>query len=324
MKNKKILVLGGNGFIGKNILIELIKNKKNKIFASLFKNKKGKLKNIKYYNVDLRNYKNCVKITKGKNIVFICAATSSGASDLEKNPLIHFKDNLLINLNVLDASTKNNVRKIIFISSNTVYPPSKNTVGEKDINYKLFSKYFVVGWMKLFSEISSEIFSKYKNTQSKVLIVRPGNLYGPNDKFQDHKSKVIPSLIKKFSNHKLYNKDIEIWGNGKDIKDFMFIKDFVTNLIRISFKFKENDIINLASGKSVSLKKIINILKKKLKVNNNSIRFNKSRPTMIPVRKISMHKVKRNYGLKINYKLEDGLVHTIKWYKKNVIKQNTI
>ena len=308
MKNKKILVLGGNGFIGKNILKELIKNKKNKI------------KNIKYINVDLRKYNDCKRITKNQDIIFICAANTSGASDIVNNPLIHFKENILINLNILDAATKNKVSKIIFISSNTVYPSSKNFMKEKDVTYKLFSKYFVVGWMKLFSEISSNIFAKYNNTISKVLIVRPGNLYGPEDKFDEHKSKVIPSLIRKFSNHKLDNKNIEIWGDGKDIKDFMFIKDFVKNLIRISFKFKEHDIINLASGKSVSLKKIIKILKKNIKVNDHFIKFNKKKPTMIPVRKISMLKVKKNYGLKIKYSLESGLVYTIKWYNKNVSK----
>ena len=62
-------------------------------------------------------------------------------------------------------------------------------MSEKDVNFKFFPKYFVVGWMKLFSEISGKIFAEYSNTKSKILIVRPGNLYGPYDKFNEKKIK---------------------------------------------------------------------------------------------------------------------------------------
>ena len=178
--------------------------------------------------------------------------------------------------------------------------------------------------MKVFSEISSKIFSEYNNSKSKILIVRPANLYGPMDKFDDEKSKVIPSLIKKFKKHALKKKNINIWGDGKDIKDFMYIKDFVSNLIRVSLKFKSNDVINLASGKSVSLKKIIFILKKYFDVNKKYIKFKKNMPKMIPMRKISVEKFKKKYGLKIQYNLKQGLFNTIKWYIKNDHKQNSL
>ena len=249
MKNKKIFVLGGNGFVGKNLLKKLIKNNKLDVFATLFNKKNNEIKNVKYLSVDLRKYKDCLKITKNKDMVYICAATSSGASDIENNPLIHFKDNLLINLNVFEAAIKNNVKKIIFISSSTVYPHTKKIMSEKDVNFKFFPKYFVVGWMKLFSEISGKIFAEYSNTKSKILIVRPGNLYGPYDKFNEKKSKVIPSLIKKFYDCSKDGKKVLIWGNGKDIKNFIFIEDFIENLIKVSFKFKKNEKINIASKK---------------------------------------------------------------------------
>ena len=118
------------GFVGKNLIDELLKTKKFKVFASLYKNKKKYSKEVKYYHVDLRNFENCKKVTKNKDIVFMCAAISSGASDIQNNPLVHFKNNIFMNLNVLDAATKNNVRKIVFLSSNTVYPPTKRKMKE--------------------------------------------------------------------------------------------------------------------------------------------------------------------------------------------------
>ena len=81
---------------------------------------------------------------------------------------------------------------------------------------------FIIGspLIKIFSE---KICQMYKNKMN-ILIIRPGNIFGPNDKFDLVRSKVVPSLIRKFET----KKNIEIWGDGKDIKDFIYIDDFVT------------------------------------------------------------------------------------------------
>ena len=93
----------------------------------------------------------------------------------------------------------------------------------------------------------------------KILIIRPANLYGPYDKFDPVRSKVIPALIRKFE-----NKNIEVWGSGKDVKDFIFIEDFVDNLLSILEKINKYTVLNIASSKPVSLRKIIDILKKNI------------------------------------------------------------
>ena len=100
-----------------------------------------------------------------------------------------------MNLNILKASSQNKVKKFIFISSNTVYPVNRKPMREHDVNFTLFHKYFNVGWMKIFSEKLCEMYKKKMN----ITIIRPGNIYGPHDKFDPVKSKVIPSLIRKFS-----------------------------------------------------------------------------------------------------------------------------
>ena len=75
----------------------------------------------------------------------MCAAVSSGSMIIQNNPMYHVDDNVLMNLNVLKACAKNKVKKFVFISSNTVYPVSKKSMREKDVNYSLFHKYFNVG-----------------------------------------------------------------------------------------------------------------------------------------------------------------------------------
>lgn len=304
---KKILVVGGSGFIGINLIKKLDKNK-NYVSATYFKKKKFKrIKNVNYFKGDLKDFNFCKKITKSADIVFMCAAVSSGAKDIQNDPMMHVDENVMINLNIIKAASLNSVKKFIFLSSNVVYPNSKKPMSEENMNYSLFNKYFYVGWMKIFSE---KVCEMYKD-KIQILIVRPSNLYGPFDKFDKKKSKVIPSLIDKF---KLKNK-IKVWGEGKDIKDFMFIEDFIDALILVVNRYKKFTIMNIASGKSIKLEKIINFLKKYH--NKDNIIYDTTKPTMIPVRKIDIKKLKNFIRFKPKFTIEKGLEKTIKWRSIN-------
>ena len=305
INKKNILVAGGSGFIGINLIDKL--DKKNKVFATYFKKIK-KIRHVTYLKGDLRKYNFCEKITKKIDTLYMCAAVSSGAKIIEENPMTHVDDNIIMNMNILKAASKNGVKKFIFISSNTVYPVSNKSMTEKDMNYDLFHKYFNVGWMKIFSEKLCEMYK----SKMIIIIVRPSNLYGPNDKFDKLRSKVIPSLIRKFEKDKI----IEIWGDGKDYKDFLYIEDFINGLISIT-KINKFDVVNISSGKSVSLKKIINFLIKFYKKSENNINYNKLMPSMIPFRKIDNKKFLRVSNLKFKNTIYTGLIKTIKWYRKN-------
>lgn len=304
-----ILIVGGSGFVGTNIL-KKINYAKYKVYATRNKSKKYlKSNKIKYFKGNLKNLKFCEKITNSIDIVVMCAAVSSGAMIIQNNPMFHVNDNITMNQNILKASAKNKVKKFVFLSSNTVYPVGKKPMKEKDMNYDLFYKYFNVGWMKIFSEKLCEMY------KSKMIIniIRPANLYGPYDKFDPTRSKVIPALIRKFERQKI----IEVWGSGKDVKDFLYIDDFVENLLTVVEKVNKFSILNICSSNSISLIKILDILKKIHKPKQKKIIFNKTKPSMIPYRRISNKKIKNLIKFKLINTLEEGIIKTVKWYKKN-------
>ena len=178
---------------------------------------------------------------------------------------------------------------------------------ENEVNYSFFEKYNNVAWMKLYTEKVCEMYNNFFD----VLILRPSNLYGPHDKFDKLNAKVIPSLIRKFNNEK----EIEIWGDGKDIKDFLYIDDFVKILIYLIKNKKKFLILNVGSGKSVNLMQIIYIIQSYY--GNKKFYFKKNSPKMIPVRKINIDRLKKFVNLKNFINLKNGLEKTIKWYKKN-------
>jgi GDP-L-fucose synthase len=318
-KNKNILVTGASGFIGTNLIKRLLSLQAN-VTGVLHKQKPQlRFDKVKYLKKDLTIKKNCLVVCKNIDYVFMCAANSSGAATIQNAPLNHLTPNIVMNAYMLNAAYEKNVKKFAFISSNTVYPVSNNPMKENDSCYKFFEKYHIVGWMKSFSEEMCKMYSQHVNPKMKTLIVRPANLYGPYDKFNPTQSKVIASIIRKFF---IEQNPIEVWGDGNDIKDFLYIDDFINGLIKAFVQNKITGPINLASSTSVTIKDIIKNLKIITKRKKISINYNASKPTMIPVRLISNAYAKKVINFKVKNNLYKGLKKTYEWFALNHKKIN--
>ena len=312
MTKKKILITGCSGFVGYNLAQKLSKNNKYQIVGTYFKNKPNLKKKVKLIKADLTKKKDCFKVTKNIDYFFVCSAVTSGEKVILNKHLDHLNPNLIMNTFLLEASYNNKIKKFIFISSNTVYPVSKKPMYENDINYKFFDKYFIVGWMKMFSEVMCQMYSKKIKNPMQTIIVRPGNLYGPFDKFDPEKSKVIPATIKKILEN---DEEIRVWGDGKDLKDFLYIDDFINGIIKILNIKEKFYIVNLANGSSVTIRQIIKIILMVTKKKLNVI-YDLKIPSMIPVRKIAIKKARKDLKWSPKITLYKGLKKTIDWYTK--------
>ena len=318
-KNKKVLVTGASGFIGTNLIKKLL-DRRAKVTGVIYnKSPQIKFKKVKYIKADLTKRQNCLKVANNIDYIFMCAANSSGANVMEKKPLTHLTPNIVMNAYMLEAAYYNKIKKFCFISSNTVYPLLKRPVRENDVNYKFFTKYHIVGWMKLFSEEMCKMYNFNIKNPMETIIVRPGNLYGPYDKYTKNESKVIAALIRR-----IYEKEkpLKVWGDGKDLKDFIYIDDFIEGLLKV-FSIKNfSGPINLASGKSNTIRKIVKVLKKISNQKNLKVEYDDKMPSMIPYRLISKDKAKKLFKFKPKTNLHLGLKKTYYWYKK-FYKNNT-
>lgn len=311
---KKILVAGGAGFVGTNLILKLLE-KGAHVRATIHK-KTPQIKNskIEFVKADLTKPSDCKKVTKGIDFVFMCAANTSGAQVIEKTPLVHVTPNVIMNTLMLEAAHKMGVKKFLFISSNTVYPLTDYPVKENNVNHSLYEKYFPVGWMKLFTEKVCEMYStKIKNPMI-TIVVRPGNIYGPFDDFAWESSHVIPALIRKVVER---HRPVEVWGDGKDIKDFIYVEDLVEGLILAMERINYFDQINIGGGKPITIRRVLKTLLKADNYKNAKVAFNSTKPTMIPVRLINIDKAKKLLGFIPKTTLEQGLIKTVKWYRKH-------
>jgi GDP-L-fucose synthase len=237
---------------------------------------------------------------------------TSGAAVIEETPLVHLTPNLVMNSLMLEAAYAAGVRKVVFISSNTVYPLTDYAVKETDATNVFYEKYFIVGWMKRFSEIMCEMYAKKIKKPMSTIVLRPANIYGPNDDFEWQTSHVLPALMRKVIER---HSPLEVWGDGKDVKDFIFVEDFIEGIILSLEKLDGFHILNIASGQGYVLNDLLRIMLELEGYNDANVVYNSSKPSMIPIRIINSSLAEETLGFKARTNIRDGLRLTMDWYR---------
>ncbi len=309
--SKNVLVAGGAGFVGTNLIDKLVSIGAN-VKATLYANNPIKKHNeVEYIHCDLTNSSETKKICQNIDYVFMCAANTSGAKVISNTPLVHLTPNILMNMNMLESAYENRVNKFLFLSSNTVYPLTDHAVKESDVNNVFYDSYHIVAWMKRFTEIVCDMYSTRISKPMNTLVVRPGNLYGPYDKFDWEKSKVIPALIRRAVEK---HDPFEVWGDGMDLKDFLYIDDFIDGILLAMESINNFQPINIAYGSAVTIKDVLKEILIATNYKDAEIIYDESKPTMIPKRMIDIRlaKTKLNWYPKINLKV--GIQKTVDWY----------
>ncbi|OGQ61265.1 MAG: hypothetical protein A3G92_07580 [Deltaproteobacteria bacterium RIFCSPLOWO2_12_FULL_38_8] len=224
----------------------------------------------------------------------------------------HIIDNLKININLLEACYINKVEKVIFISSSTVYQQANYPIceDELDLNKPPYDCYRDVGWLNRYVEQLCKYY--FKDHGMKIGIVRPTNLYGPYDKFDDERSHILPALIKRALRKE---NPFVVWGDGEVIRDFVYVDDFIDDLFGIFEKKCDCDPINIGSNKATTVKAAANIILNLCGHDSVTPQFDLSKPTAIPYRMLNVDKLAMTFGNRKRTSLEEGLSKTIRWYE---------
>ena len=316
-KDSKILITGGSGLVGQNLTIHLREQGYTNLKVLIHrKQPRIKFDDVEYWTGDLMTQNSCLDITSGVDVVVHAAASTSNAVDTVVDPLAHVTPNVAMNNFLIDAAWRNNVKHYIFISSNTVYPPKGDVpVVETDFLFdEPYPVYFPVGWMKRYAEVQCELYAKYLPRTMKCTVVRPANLFGPHDKYDFNKCHVTPATIRKVADKM---NPIPVWGDGSELRDLLYIDDFVDALQTIMEK-EENmfEVYNVGSNNVASVLAVVEIMQS-LAGYQAPIEFIQGKPSMIPTRRIDSNKIKNQLGWEAKTPLGDGLYKAYLWYKEN-------
>lgn len=304
-KDKRVLITGGKGFLGKH-LIEKLKVRKPRLIRVADKDK-----------YDLTLYKDCLRATKGIDVVIHLAAKVGGIGFNREFPADLFDDNILMSTFMMKAAQKNKVKKYVALGTICAYPKfTPVPFKEKNLWYgypeETNAPYGLAKKMQL---VQSSAYRQQFGFNSIFLL--PVNLYGPGDNFNPASSHVIPALIKKFvdANEK-GGKEIIVWGTGNASREFLYVEDAADALILAAEKYNKSDPVNIGAGFEIKIKDLVHLIKK-LTGFKGKIVWDRTKPDGQPRRMLDVSLARKEFGFAAKTKFEQGLKNTIDWYLKN-------
>ena len=296
-QNSKIYIAGHNGMVGSacHRLFQL-KGYKNLIFKTS-------------KELDLRNQieVNSFFEEQKPDAVIIAAARVGGIHANDIYGYDFLIDNLQIQNNLITASEKNNVDKVVFLGSSCIYP--------KMAPQPLKEEYLLTGsleetnqWYaiaKIAGVKSIEALNKYKNKNYVSLM--PTNLYGQNDNYDLNNSHVLPALIRKFHESKINNNsEVVLWGSGEPLREFLYVDDLAEAILFSLVNDLDSDLYNVGSGHEISINELA-IMIQQIIGHKGEIIWDKNKPNGTPRKILDSSKL-----LSIGWNPKFGLYEGIK------------
>lgn len=326
----KTVVTGGAGFIGSNLTRMLLDRGRDVVIADDFsRGSRHNLSDLTIHadisEVDLKKYSQALKVTKGAETVFHLASRVGSLDTLHGNEMMELntlQNNLLIDTNVFRACIQNNVRKIVYVSSVSVYPIHLQTradvlFAEDDClvpdglsEITISNPEGGYGWAKFLGEIE---LSWMKGVS--VGIARVFSIYGPNGALGEHPH-VVLSLIRKAIRYP--QEDFIVWGSGNQSRDFLYVKDLCKGLIRLENKASNPPlIVNFGGGRSVPIREVAEKIAL-ISGKGMEIKYDTSKPSGPNSRSSKIEKASQSLDWQPEVNLEDGLKESYEWTEKRL------
>ncbi len=305
LKDKKILVTGGAGFLGKIVVDKILKKNPKKVFVPRSK------------EYDLRNQKACEEVVQRMDLVIHLAANAGGIGYNRTNPGMLCYDNLIMGVNIIEAARRAGVQKFVGLGTICLYPKFtpvpfkeediwKGYPEETNAPYGLAKKMLLV--------LSQSYRQQYGFN---AIYLMPVNMYGPGDNFDPESSHVIPALIKKFVDAKIRNdKFVVVWGSGNPTREFLYVEDSAQAIVLATEGYNKPDPINIGSSFEISIKDLANLIREIVEF-EGTIVWDKTKPDGQPRRKLDTSKAEKEFGFRSETNFKEGLRKTIKWYYDN-------
>jgi len=312
-KNKKVLVTGGTGLIGKP-LVEMLINKGAKVRIASLDDVSRAHPKAEFKRLDLTKYDNCLEACKDNDYVFHLAGIKGSPKMTQEKPASFFVPTILFNTNMMEAASQTGIKRYLFTSTVGVYSPTE--IFHEDDVWKTFpsenDKF--AGWAKRMGELQAQAYN-IEDGWDKIAIVRPANVYGPYDNFDPENAMVIPSLIKRGLDGE---NPFSVWGDGSEERDLLYVDDLV-NFIELAINKQEKsyELYNVGLGKATSVSSLVKKIKEEAG-SNAKIKYDITKPTIKTTLCLDTEKAKRKLEWEPKISLDEGIKKTIDWYKENI------
>ena len=248
--------------------------------------------------------------------VYLAAAKVGGIGANRDYPAHFIYDNLMIQSNIINASRKFGVKKLLFLGSSCIYP--------KMCEQPIKEEYLMTGPLEPTNDAYAiakiagiKMCQAYRKQYGfNAISLMPTNLYGPNDNFDRETSHVLPALISKFSDAKESGDFVTCWGDGSAMREFLHVDDLAEACFTCMKDYNSPEPINVGTGEDVTIKQLAETIAKTVGY-DDIINWDTSKPNGTPRKVLNVDKIK-SLGWEPSISLEDGIQSTYEWYKDMV------
>lgn len=304
LRNKRIVVTGGAGFLGKQVIEQLLSAGADQDKISVPRSR----------DCDLRVWENCQQAVNQQNVVIHLAAHVGGIGLNQEKPAELFYDNLMMGSQLIHAAYQAGVQKFICVGTICAYPkftpvPFQETdlwMGypeETNAPYGIAKKALLV-----------QLESYQHQYGFDGIYLLPVNLYGPEDNFDPRSSHVIPALIRKVYEAKHRgDQELRVWGDGSPTREFLYVTDAAHGIVMATQNYSGTDPVNLGTGYEISIQTLVNLICQLMDFRGDVI-WETNKPNGQPRRCLNVERAKTAFGFTAQIDLKVGLKKTIDWY----------
>jgi len=303
MKTKTLLILGSDGFLGSNLKSLIQKENKYEILE---------VKNS--VDLNLLHYKDLLMKFKDIKIDYIinCAAFVGGVSYGYKYQARLLEENTQLAINICKFANEKNVENLVNPISNCVYPENVTEYKEEDlfsgkphesVMYYAYSKRFLIN-------LCESYFKQFELNSANVIM---SNMFGPNDHFEENRSHALGALIKKVCDAKLKkNTSIEVWGDGTQVREWLYVEDGAKALIN-ALDLKGFNYFNVGVNKGISINELVEEIQNAINY-EVSIDYNLTKPAGVSKKTLNGSNGSQILKWEPEWSLSKGINETTKWY----------